>query len=295
MKKILSIILVLTMISAFVVSAGAVQSDKVAVSYDATDDKCISLDDAVKVYEAENGVTLETYRNYFYIPDGTESFFEDYENKVPTWYNEYFNNICIWYSSFMCENSPVPDGFCGYLVNKTDNDKIYYADIPVGVESFLINNGVDGFGRPSKSSCCSVNLGPEESEESDTLIYHDNMIYVLDSYDYVSMNSIAYFEGTWYYYYGDGCYGTEKTADYTNCIRDDHRDEGGKHITGNLIIGDVDSDGEVSILDATEIQMVLAKKKPLFEDVFIADFDGDGGVSVLDATAIQLYLSKFST
>ena len=56
-------------------------------------------------------------------------------------------------------------------------------------------------------------------------------------------------------------------------------------------IGDVDLDGYVSILDATEIQMILsAKKEGKPEQYEVADFDKDGAMSVLDATAISLML-----
>ena len=60
---------------------------------------------------------------------------------------------------------------------------------------------------------------------------------------------------------------------------------------GAQLLGDVDDDGEVSILDATTIQRRLAG---LDVTAFIepaADTDGDGEVSILDATAIQRHLA----
>ena len=58
-------------------------------------------------------------------------------------------------------------------------------------------------------------------------------------------------------------------------------------------LGDVDGDGEVSVLDATAIQLHIAKLKELSdEELSRADTDGDGEVSVLDATQIQLYIAK---
>ena len=59
-------------------------------------------------------------------------------------------------------------------------------------------------------------------------------------------------------------------------------------------IGDVDGDGEVSIMDATEIQMIIAQLKPALKDTDIADVDGDGEVSIMDATAIQMQLAKIN-
>ena len=59
-----------------------------------------------------------------------------------------------------------------------------------------------------------------------------------------------------------------------------------------LLLGDVDGDGEVSILDATAIQRYLAE---LPNDAFYgaaADTDGDGDITILDATYIQLWLAS---
>ena len=58
------------------------------------------------------------------------------------------------------------------------------------------------------------------------------------------------------------------------------------------ILGDVDGDGVVTIIDATLIQRVLADFK---EDPFnelAADVDGDGNMTVVDATYIQRYLAS---
>ena len=60
------------------------------------------------------------------------------------------------------------------------------------------------------------------------------------------------------------------------------------------LLGDTDLDNELSILDATEIQRVLAKiiKWSDSKLEFVADFDQDGDVSIMDATAIQRRLAK---
>ncbi|MBQ7965580.1 MAG: hypothetical protein IJ331_05780 [Ruminococcus sp.] len=57
------------------------------------------------------------------------------------------------------------------------------------------------------------------------------------------------------------------------------------------LIGDVDDDNDVTILDATEIQLILAKLKEQYVGICVSDFDRDGGLTVLDATAIQLKLA----
>lgn len=59
-----------------------------------------------------------------------------------------------------------------------------------------------------------------------------------------------------------------------------------------LLYGDADKDDDLSVLDATMIQLHLASLKAESKiDLRLADFDRDGEISVLDATAIQLKLA----
>ena len=63
-----------------------------------------------------------------------------------------------------------------------------------------------------------------------------------------------------------------------------------------VILGDTDGDGKVTILDATLIQRFLASE--VVQSVlrfFCADADGDGSVTILDATCIQRFLAKLPT
>ncbi len=77
-----------------------------------------------------------------------------------------------------------------------------------------------------------------------------------------------------------------------------------KHKIGRTI-GDSDNDGEISVLDATFIQMCIAKIEDFTWDDYymvydteksgyISDYDGDGAVTVMDATAIQMQLAKIA-
>ena len=63
-----------------------------------------------------------------------------------------------------------------------------------------------------------------------------------------------------------------------------------------LILGDADGDGKVTILDATRIQRYLASLSDMTDDeLTAADADQDGSVTILDATRIQRYLAGFET
>ena len=62
-----------------------------------------------------------------------------------------------------------------------------------------------------------------------------------------------------------------------------------------ILLGDTDSDGEVTILDATAIQRQLAELPTEAFSVQAADADEDGEVTILDATAVQRYLAELET
>ncbi|MBR2715482.1 MAG: CHAP domain-containing protein [Ruminococcus sp.] len=58
------------------------------------------------------------------------------------------------------------------------------------------------------------------------------------------------------------------------------------------IMGDVDLDGQLSVMDATLIQMVAALTKTLSkEQAALADLDKDGQISIIDSTQIRLKLA----
>ena len=61
-----------------------------------------------------------------------------------------------------------------------------------------------------------------------------------------------------------------------------------------ILLGDADGDGEVTILDATAIQRKLAGLPTAFVEA-ASDADEDGEVSILDATEIQRFLVGLST
>lgn len=64
-------------------------------------------------------------------------------------------------------------------------------------------------------------------------------------------------------------------------------------VPNDNVIGDVNRDGEISIADATEIQMYLAEISSLNdEQLSVADVNDDGKISILDATVIQEYLAE---
>lgn len=64
-------------------------------------------------------------------------------------------------------------------------------------------------------------------------------------------------------------------------------------VSGGAILGDVDGDGVVTILDATTIQRHLAKIDTIADArLAVSDTDKDGNLTILDATQIQRLLAK---
>ena len=60
-----------------------------------------------------------------------------------------------------------------------------------------------------------------------------------------------------------------------------------------IIIGDANLDGSVNILDATLLQMHIARLATLDENnLKVADTNKDGSVNILDATLLQMYIAR---
>ncbi|MBQ2475417.1 MAG: hypothetical protein II513_08740, partial [Ruminococcus sp.] len=58
------------------------------------------------------------------------------------------------------------------------------------------------------------------------------------------------------------------------------------------VVGDVNGDGAVDVMDATEIQRWLAETRETI-DTKAADVNRDGAVDVQDITLIQRYIAEF--
>ncbi|MBQ8860404.1 MAG: hypothetical protein IJ015_03590 [Ruminococcus sp.] len=231
MKKLLSILLcvllLLSSISVFVTSAYSVD---------------MSVKEAVEQYEKETGEKVETKRYYFLMPNGKNGFRGSkdwfFANEfLPSWYNENADHAGVYWwdtgTSLDCNNWP------GYAMTESDSDSVFYADIPDFVECVVFNNHFDGgmdTEAPQYNDAHEVKqtylLGYEKGESDlypEGIESFDNMIFVIDP-DIYLLGDISYIGkalwGEWYYYYGDGCFGTVKDGNVDDCIRDDHDHSG---------------------------------------------------------------------
>lgn len=256
---------------------------------------------AVCATEHFNPEGYETYRYYFYMPDD--------------WYNEYAESAGIYWWS----GDSAPEEWAGYVAEKSDIPNIYYCDVPKDVTTIIWNNTVDGgsnYGDPIMSCAYqTVNIPSEFYEEGDGsdlypkgLFYangepklnFDNMIYVITSepeYSFCCFPEIPYVLcGEWYFYYGNGKYGTEPTLEMA-------LENGGyytqQHCTPGVTpkscdkLGDVNNDGIIDVSDVTAIQSYLVGiNSNSFINRDVMDVDNSGSVDVMDATTIQKYLCQ---
>ena len=257
------------------------------------------------------------------------SWYTRFEDGTPT-----TNTACIyWWDSDVADPDGwigyLPSG-----VDENDPD-VYYADVPVAATTIIWNNGVDGGMDPDDpiyySSAQTVNIPCEYYDAGESPNYpngtenFDEMIFVITP-GLVHTSDLSLkltCDGEWYYYYGNGCYGFTENGDEDDCLRDDHFDASGNHIgkhtpsvdltncviagadetdpskingTVHGYMGDADGDGEVSVMDATEIQLYVARLKAMDEvSVLLSEVDRDGDTSVMDATEIQLFVARLKT
>lgn len=231
MKKILAVVLTLAMLFS-VASASAVVAN--------ADTRQISVIQAITNYEHNTGEKVETNRYFFLMPNGKNGFkstggSNNYEagDYVSSWYNDYANKPCIaWQNSGIADTE-----YPGYTMLNGDDGDVYYADVPTVVSEIVINNGVNYssdenmqlYARKTVNICSEYYDAYESEEYPEGLDGFDNMIYVIDPDKIVwsedATSSVGLESGEWYYYYGNGCYGTKKDGNEHDCLRDDHDHE----------------------------------------------------------------------
>ena len=184
--------------------------------------------------------------------------------KAVSWKHEYNEGLCSVYYWFTTTEeqpeAPYPvEEWTGYLCETGDADNIYYADVPAAVSTIIFNNSTNGgksgddnpyFGLNRQTANISVSTEPTvkgksngvatyanypnefftnfriDGEGDDSVANYDGMIFILNP-DAVKANAFsgAYsVGGSWYYYYGNGCYGytIDATDMKTSCLNPDH-------------------------------------------------------------------------
>ncbi len=194
---------------------------------------------------------IETNRYYFLMPNGHNGVYyfdndivlpemdhqdiidKGYGYFAPSWFNKYTDTAGIWWWS---NDFFKPNTWPGYAMEKTQESDIFYADVPKEAVTLMFNNTVDAgmdYNSPLReyekftNDVAVCGYEPFENElYPEGIESFDNMIFVLDpSYKSAALSDREEraCNGDWYYYYGDGCYGTEKDGrKKADCLRWDH-------------------------------------------------------------------------
>ncbi len=148
----------------------------------------------------------DTYRYYFYMP--------------PEWLNESTATTGDTAGIYWWEGTGAHGGWPGVAATAADVDGVYYCDVPTDVTTIVWNNFFDGGADATAPYYADAiqtrNIGTEYYDPDESELYpdgtpnFDGMIYVTDFtiYDYNEYSGKLQFGGEWFYYYGNGEYGT---------------------------------------------------------------------------------------
>lgn len=335
MKKIICLLVAVMLVASVVATASAYTvwpcDDPDIVT------QSITADEAIAAYEAENGLTVTTNKYYFQMPDGKHGMRGAEDNVAPTWFNDYTQGAGVyWWGSAeaACE------AWAGYQSLVEDADQhIYYVNMPTKVVAFVWNNGIDGTMDAEYPlyylAAQTVDVASEYPDPGEYTTMPEGAdsfnecIFIVNP-DEISINPLSEKQtcgGTWYFYYGDGCYGIYDTTSANfksideNCCNPDHFKDG-VHVgyipdapeptepaptepaptepapteppAPEYLRGDYDKDEDITIMDATRVQNILADLYTEDDTAYLAgvDADGDGETTIMDATRIQNFLAE---
>lgn len=162
-----------------------------------------------------------TNRYYFYMPSAWTS--EEIKDETD------HAGIYWWEGTDACGavdgSNPDSPAWPGYLAQKGDIEGVFYVDCPIDVTTIIWNNHFNGGEDPDSPTFTlaaqTVNIGSEYYDSGESDLYpdgtdsFDNMIYVCDP-TRTATNEVSgqkTYGGDWYYYYGNGQYGTYATLE----------------------------------------------------------------------------------
>lgn len=253
----------------------------------------------------EKGDTVYTQRHfgerdyYFSLPDVADGFNRYFFYMPDEFYNEsatkgpgiYWNN-----------KKSSSDEFPGTPLIPTYVESLYYYDVPASVDEFKWTNLFDGgedVTNPGYVDELTVSSTPYTADENFSLSDCNGMVFVVDfnRYDYEDETGRINFKGLWFYYYGNGEYGTTPVRGDGEIYTDKAfglLEPQPPVFPYYVRLGDADGSGKVDIRDATIIQKVIAGIQVKCYGLR-ADVDASGKMNVKDATAIQKYLAGIET
>ena len=260
-----------------------------------TGEKYVVLNDSIDygdgieiTVSATNGTQTTTNTYKVYKKDANETKRVYFDNTVTQW-----PKVHVYCKSGEDRATELVD-FPGYAMTKdASNPNLYYYDVPANTNYVKFSEGlVSGHIGHSSTVCggyCGRTMPP-------TVIYYGtaNSAANRESGGYKLTGSMI-FEKLVMKDYGEYPIATLKAADvsYPSEKPSEIPTETTPVIPDTLLLGDANLDGDISILDATAIQLHLARMVTFTAEALLcAEVTKDADVSILDATAIQLHLAR---
>ncbi|MBQ8539671.1 MAG: starch-binding protein [Ruminococcus sp.] len=249
----------------------------------------INYGDGIEItVSATNGTQTTTNTYKVYKKDANETKRVYFDNTVTQW-----PKVHVYCKSGEDRSTELVK-FPGYAMTKDEtNPNLYYCDVPANTGYIKFSEGlVSGHIGHSSTVCggyCGRTMPP-------TVIYYGtaNSAVNRESGGYKLTGSMI-FDKLVVKDFGEYPIATLKAADvsYPTEKPDEIPTETPPVIPDVLILGDANLDGDVSILDTTEIQLHLAQIITFSTEALrCAEITGDNDVSIMDATAIQLHLAR---
>ena len=249
----------------------------------------------------------DTNRYYFYMPD--------------EWLNKSTHETGDTAGIYWWEGTDAHNLWPGVPAKKADAEGVYYYDVSKDVSTIIWNNYVDGgFGKDSPKFYDSLqtnNLGTEFYDPGESDLYpdgfesFDGMIFVVDYgyFLYGDFTAKATYDGEWFYYYGNGEYGTApkrgdsrvlsgSTVNIDDVLESNNAGDEWASPSEFVAyyIGDANGDHRVNIKDATHIQKAIAGLVELdWVEMIAAEVDRTDMITIKDATTIQKWLARMDT
>ncbi len=263
-----------------------------------TGEKYVVLNDSINygdgieiTVSATNGTQTTTNTYKVYKKDASETKRVYFDNTVTQW-----PKVHVYCKATENRSSELVK-FPGYAMTQdSENPNLYYYDVPANTGYIKFSEGlVSGHIGHSSTVCggyCGRTMPP-------TVINYGtaNTAANRESGGYKLTGSMI-FEKLVIKDFGEYPVATLKAADvsYPAEKPSEIPTEVPTFTPGTLILGDANLDGDVSIIDATEIQLYIARLTTLTADALLcADANIDGDVSIIDATSIQLYIARLAT
>ncbi len=235
---------------------------------------------------ATNGTqtTENTYKVYKKDPNETKRVY--FDNTVTQW-----GKVHVFCKTGLDRETKLHN-FPGLAMTQdAENPNLYYCDVPAETNYIKFSEGYCETHIGHSVSVCGGYCGRTMPP---TVIYFGsaNVAANRESGGYELKGSMI-FEKLEFKDYGEYPVATLSASDVTYPTERPTDPEEEKPTPDTLIFGDADLDGEISVLDSTEIQRHSAKIITLSSAAMrCGNVDGDDVITVMDATAIQMHIAK---